>query len=1008
MNTIQIFYYCFLAILYCLLYAVTAFGDELADFDFTEIEWNYDGKDNEEQSQNVVKHNSMQPLTIFGDFEEENQVRPIDLRGNVLKSALSKALTNASLRQKFVEVMPILRVLSSQQRLALSALISAQINARENQVLKLEQVRMMFGDNKNLLLPIVFDIANLVRNSASKYLDFSLGISATRPLQNKSADSRMDNVSLVEFDENDHPGMVDIANFFSDTGEEMLDPQVINEELQVVKNNTSTLKKNTLSTNENAARRRKRAVTTPEFVHKLIRSLPPSTNDDINGHFLSGKEVKLNTSGFLSSKDLNADDLNSINRTTLKEEKEQLQHAVEDDALANLNGTALNMQRNTELPGRDLDEPLPSPEELISGPRYRISSNKIHRGRPKHMPTKRKRIRPKGTLHHNAEEGVMSHKKCERFTSSMCIRTEDYPLEQIMGSIRRHKNAMTALWADYHNKYDQLDTIDDFDDFSIRRREDETSRNGMCQSIVRYARPQKARSASGEWKYIVNTGQHTQTLRLEKCIVPQESCSYLSKAYHSQCAQIYNYHRLLSWDQMRGLHVDIFKVPTCCSCQLVAYSSLADTKSRDFTPSLNADVYSTINEELDYNDDQDEDDLSYQVNNGIRKKHKRQDVGLINNQLLLGSQISKTKLHTTKPTLGSYLSPPGDEESRGPFDYVHPHHSSSSSSTSFKKQIMDATRRRPLKTKGPSNIFNEARLDLDFSPSELHQEQEVNFSSGLLATANKRVLQKRQRIHSVLHTAPASTPPISAEFGDAIASVISNSPVAVRAKPNSATTSIRRVAENRGGIATNANQVPTSDSFYLSTLQNQTNFSNKGGVYRNRQLLKTQSPRFRSTSSITSATTEIPGSTQAVNNNKNQWSVHQKYQKPFEKSSNIPSFHGNSIDSKENSTKLDDEARPSIRMSFGPGAKRINYSYHPIIDFFENHKYSNTAAAIKAIDDHRKNTNSQGQSYPKTRELDQPISLVVSSKNSETKPLLRDISGEFRADDNIWHPVILN
>lgn len=39
----------------------------------------------------------------------------------------------------------------------------------------------------------------------------------------------------------------------------------------------------------------------------------------------------------------------------------------------------------------------------------------------------------------------------------------------------------------------------------------------MCQSVVRYARPQKAKSASGEWKYIVNTGQHTQTLRLEKC-----------------------------------------------------------------------------------------------------------------------------------------------------------------------------------------------------------------------------------------------------------------------------------------------------------------------------------------------------------------------------------------------------------------------------------------------------------------------------------------------------------
>lgn len=49
------------------------------------------------------------------------------------------------------------------------------------------------------------------------------------------------------------------------------------------------------------------------------------------------------------------------------------------------------------------------------------------------------------------------------------------------------------------------------------RREDDPAPGGMCPTIVRYARPQKAKSATGEWKYIVNTGQHSQTLRLEKC-----------------------------------------------------------------------------------------------------------------------------------------------------------------------------------------------------------------------------------------------------------------------------------------------------------------------------------------------------------------------------------------------------------------------------------------------------------------------------------------------------------
>lgn len=57
-------------------------------------------------------------------------------------------------------------------------------------------------------------------------------------------------------------------------------------------------------------------------------------------------------------------------------------------------------------------------------------------------------------------------------------------------------------------------------EISRKRRQDTdqgSSPGSMCASIIRYARPQKARSATGEWKYIVNTGEHTQTLRLEKC-----------------------------------------------------------------------------------------------------------------------------------------------------------------------------------------------------------------------------------------------------------------------------------------------------------------------------------------------------------------------------------------------------------------------------------------------------------------------------------------------------------
>ena len=52
-----------------------------------------------------------------------------------------------------------------------------------------------------------------------------------------------------------------------------------------------------------------------------------------------------------------------------------------------------------------------------------------------------------------------------------------------------------------------------------------------------------------------HTSSNTNTYRK-----PGGSCSYVSHHYKSQCSQVYNYHRLLSWDKERGLHMDIYKV----------------------------------------------------------------------------------------------------------------------------------------------------------------------------------------------------------------------------------------------------------------------------------------------------------------------------------------------------------------------------------------------------------------------------------------------------------------
>ena len=59
----------------------------------------------------------------------------------------------------------------------------------------------------------------------------------------------------------------------------------------------------------------------------------------------------------------------------------------------------------------------------------------------------------------------------------------------------------------------------------------------MYFSEIKYAKPKRGKTAQGVWKDIVNVNDYTQTLRMEKCMKPGGSCSYVSHHYKSQCSQ---------------------------------------------------------------------------------------------------------------------------------------------------------------------------------------------------------------------------------------------------------------------------------------------------------------------------------------------------------------------------------------------------------------------------------------------------------------------------------------
>ena len=94
----------------------------------------------------------------------------------------------------------------------------------------------------------------------------------------------------------------------------------------------------------------------------------------------------------------------------------------------------------------------------------------------------------------------------------------------------------------------------------------------ICPSEVTYARPVRAVNAKGEWRVIVqNVAYYTQTQRVETCLFPRSSCRTVAPCYQSECVQKYVYQRMLSFDPCdphKGLFIDIYKLPSACSCHI--------------------------------------------------------------------------------------------------------------------------------------------------------------------------------------------------------------------------------------------------------------------------------------------------------------------------------------------------------------------------------------------------------------------------------------------------------
>ncbi|XP_015903201.1 uncharacterized protein [Parasteatoda tepidariorum] len=172
--------------------------------------------------------------------------------------------------------------------------------------------------------------------------------------------------------------------------------------------------------------------------------------------------------------------------------------------------------------------------------------------------------------------------RCDRLTEEICLDDSDYPSSAIMSSIYKDKGKFDLMYAEVKVRESQVEGLSRQQEQAYTLEHyygpyaqasssnHEYGQNGgfVCPSEVHYGRPHRAKNRQGEWKVVVNVGEYTQTLRMEKCLASGNPCKYVVSHMQSTCSQVFSYHRLLVFNKELGLHIDLFRVPSACTCHL--------------------------------------------------------------------------------------------------------------------------------------------------------------------------------------------------------------------------------------------------------------------------------------------------------------------------------------------------------------------------------------------------------------------------------------------------------
>ena len=194
-----------------------------------------------------------------------------------------------------------------------------------------------------------------------------------------------------------------------------------------------------------------------------------------------------------------------------------------------------------------------------------------------------------GTSSSHNKQTFDTSPRCDKFTSDICVDDFEYPEQAIVDEIYKRRELFELMYSEVRDNVPLVDGIprdveesynyDYYDDNKDPQtlssggggaeKKSNSGRGFVCPTEVMYGKPKLARNKRGDWKVIVNAAEFTQTVRMEKCLKPNRRCKFISYPdFDSRCAQVHSFHRLLVFEKGKGFYIDTFRMPTACTCHV--------------------------------------------------------------------------------------------------------------------------------------------------------------------------------------------------------------------------------------------------------------------------------------------------------------------------------------------------------------------------------------------------------------------------------------------------------